>query len=73
MVDVSFRRHERLASFADYNFHPSPATKAKFDEEMKLLNKHEECKLYLALIIFVIVNGVGIYYYWNDGNRKTLD
>ena len=72
MVDTSFRRHERIAAFFDYHNHPSPATKATFDNEMRLMHRHENWKLYLALSLFVVINGAGIYYYWNHGNQKTL-
>ena len=71
MVDTPFRRHERLAAFREYQELPSPATKAAFNEEMRLMHKHEDWKLYLGLSIFLVLNGAGIYYYWNHGNRKT--
>ena len=72
MADTRFRRQERLAAFFDYHNHPSPATKATFDEEMRLMHRHEDWKLYVEWSVFAIVNGAGIYYYWNYGNRKKL-
>ncbi|HEY1719425.1 MAG TPA: hypothetical protein VGH42_14190 [Verrucomicrobiae bacterium] len=72
MVDTRFHRQERIAAFEEYHDHPSAATKATFDEEMRLMHKHEDWKLYLRLGLFVVVNGIGIFYYWNYGNRKTL-
>ena len=72
MADTRFRHQERIAAFFDYHDHPSPATKATFDEEMRLMHKHEDWKVYLRLSIFFVVNAVGIYYYWNYGDRKTL-
>jgi hypothetical protein len=72
MVDTSFRRHERIAAFFDYHEHPSSATKATFDNEMRLMHRHNDWKLYLALSLFVVINGVAIYHYWNHGNQKTL-
>ena len=71
MADTHFRRQERLAAFADYHNHPSPDTKATFDEEMRLMHKHEDWKLYLGLGLFIVINGAGIYYYWSYANRKT--
>ena len=71
MVDTRFRRQERWVAFEEYHDHPSPATKATFDEEMCLMQKHEVWKHYLVLGLLIAANGAGIYYYWNYGNRKS--
>jgi hypothetical protein len=64
MVDARYRHTERLAAWADYRDHPSPATKTAFQEEMRLMHKHEDWKLYLGVGLFIAVNGVWIYYYF---------
>ena len=38
-VDVAYRRKERMAAQLDYYQHSSPATKARFDEEMRLIRR----------------------------------
>ena len=72
MADARFRHQERIAAFFDYHDHPSQATKATFDEEMRLMHRHEDWKVYLWLSILFTVNAAGIYYYWNYEDRKTL-
>ena len=72
IVDTRYRQKERIAAFNDYEYHRSPENTARFQEELRLMHKHEDWKLYLALGLFVVVNGAGIYYYWNYGNRKAL-
>jgi hypothetical protein len=71
MADTQYRRKERLEAFVDYHHHPSPESKATFQEEMRLMHKHEDWKLELTLGLFVILNGVGIYYYFRHGHRTT--
>ncbi|MGC9943236.1 MAG: hypothetical protein ABSE48_15510 [Verrucomicrobiota bacterium] len=70
MADVVFRRHERLDAFNDWHTNPSPATKSRFDEEMRLMHKHEEWKYEVAWGLFVVLNGVGIYYYFHHGHER---
>jgi hypothetical protein len=71
MADARYRRSERLAAFFDYHEHPSPETKAKFQEEMRLMHKHEDWKAYLAIGLFVVVNGVWIYYFFRGRRRPN--
>ena len=71
MADAHYRRAERLAAFFDYHEHPSPDTKAKFQEEMRLMHKHEDWKAELALGLFIIINGTGIYYYFRHDQKAT--
>jgi hypothetical protein len=61
---VRYRNKERVAAMMDYRFHPSPATEATFQEELRLMHKHEDWKKYLALGILVALNLVGIYYFF---------
>jgi len=42
IADARFRRQERLAAYFEYNNHPSPATKAAFKEELRLIHNHED-------------------------------
>ena len=71
MADARYRRVERLAAFRDSIEHPSPATKAAFQDEMRLMHRHEDWKWQLVLGILVVINGVGIYYYFRHDHRET--
>ena len=71
IADAPYRRTERLAAFRDSMDHPSPSTKAAFQEELRLMHKHEDWKWELALRLFVVINGVGIYYYFRHDDRAT--
>ena len=72
IVDVRYRRAERLAAFRDSIEHPSPATKAAFQEELRLMHKHEDWKWELALGLFIVINGVWIYYYFRRRPNTAL-
>lgn len=69
MADAQYRRSERLAAYREYHQHPSPETKDAFNEEMRLMHKHEDWKWESALGLFVVFNGVGIYYYLRHEHR----
>ena len=71
IADARYRRAERLAAYLDYREHPSPETKVKLDEELRLMHKHEDWKGYLRLGVFVAVNGVWIYFYVRGRRRPN--
>jgi hypothetical protein len=71
IVDTRYRQKERVAAFNDYIYHRSPETTARFQDEARLMHKHEDWKLYLVASYFsssmeraFIIIGIG--------NRKTL-
>jgi hypothetical protein len=72
IVDTSYRRKERLAAFVDFHNNPSPETRAKFQEELRLMHKHEDWKMYLAISLLVAINGVWIYYYFRERRLPNL-
>jgi len=69
-IGARYRHKERLAAYFDSRYHPSPETKAAFEEELRLMHKHEYWKGYLALGLFFAINGVWIYYYLRFEFRK---
>ncbi len=71
-IATSYRLHERSAAVYDYQDHPSVETKTKFQEELRLMHKHEDWKAYLALIVFCAVNGVWIYFYLRGGKWSDV-
>ena len=62
VVEVRYRQHERMAAMIDHLQHPSPETEAAFHEELRLMHKHEDWKMYTALGLWVAANAAGIYY-----------
>ena len=71
IADTRYRQKERLAAYFDSREHPSPESKAKYQEELRLMHGHEDWKVYVALGCFITFNGVGIYYYCHHGHSKT--
>jgi hypothetical protein len=67
--NVSYRRAERDAAFSNYENHSSLEAKAKVQDELRLMRKHEAWKAYPFLGLFVAANGVWIYFYFR-GRRQ---
>jgi len=68
--DVTFRRRERIMAMSDYANKRTPEMKAKWEQELRLMHDHEDWKQYLALCLFVAINGAWIYLFWRY-ERKT--
>ena len=62
--DTQYRHTERIIVFKDYAQHPSPETKARWQQELSLMHKHEDWKWELKLALFVAANGFGFYWYF---------
>jgi hypothetical protein len=71
IVDSPYRREERLAALTDSLQHPSPETKARFQEELRLMHKHEDWKAYLGVGLFFAINAVWIFYYFRGVRSST--
>ena len=69
IVDTRYRQKERVAAFNDYEYHRSPETTARFQEELRLMHKHEDWKMYLAIGLYFAINGVWIYYFFRGSLR----
>jgi hypothetical protein len=67
-----YRYDERQKALADFVREKSPETRLVFDQERPLLNKHLQCRAGLSSILFLVVDGVGIYYLWNYLRRRTV-
>ena len=66
----SYRYEERWATFTNWAALKTPESKAIFDHERHLLYVHRQNRAYLIFAIFLIVDGVGIFYFWNYGQKK---
>lgn len=71
MADVSYRRKQRFKAYFDYRQNPNEKTKADFQEEMRLMHRHEDWKTYLGVGLFFGVNGVWIYFYLREKRPAT--
>jgi hypothetical protein len=58
---VSFRHAERSTAWLDSRQHPSPASEARFQDELRLMHEHEDWKIHTALGVLVVLNVAGIY------------
>jgi hypothetical protein len=67
-IAASYRLRERSAALYDYRDHPSAEAKAKLDDELRLMHQHEDWKGYVALSVFLAVNGIWIYFYLRRPN-----
>lgn len=67
--DVRYRNKERLIALIMYTHNTSPSTKAIYEEELRLMHKHEDWKKYVALGLMAILNGIGIFYFLREPNR----
>jgi hypothetical protein len=70
---VVYRAKERIAATVDYHQHPSPATKAKFDEELRLMHQHEDWKYWANLAFVLVANVAGIYVFLKEDKRPTTE
>ncbi|HEY4415668.1 MAG TPA: hypothetical protein VGO57_08255 [Verrucomicrobiae bacterium] len=71
MADVPYRHAERVAAFQDSIAHPSPAAEAVFQAEVRLMHRHEDWKWELPAGLFIVINGIGIYYFFRRGRKLT--
>jgi len=67
----SYRHKERWAAFTNWATLKTPESKAVFDQERYLLNRHRQGRNTLILIGFIIVDGIVFYYFWDYGRKRT--
>jgi hypothetical protein len=72
IVDIVYRRHERLAASAELARHPSPASRAVFAEELTRMRRYERTRMILTLGLLLGADVLGIYYLFVYGHKKTL-
>lgn len=72
IVDTRYRNKERVAALFENIRHPSPETKAKLQEEISLMHKHEDWKTYLGIALFFAINAIWIYYYFREKRRPNI-
>jgi hypothetical protein len=50
--------------------HPSAATKAAFEEELRRIPCRDNALLLTVFTVMLVLDGIGIYYFWNYGYRR---
>ena len=71
VIEERYRRDERMEAHRAWIENPSPTTKAAFDEEDSRLYDYMAKRAIVILLVLTVLNGVGIYYVWTYGSRKT--
>jgi hypothetical protein len=71
VLDEPYRNAERRAALFASKEHPTPETKAAYDAEVDLLDKHMEMRAVTILIVGLAFNAAGIYLFWRYAPKKT--
>ena len=71
ILDESYRHDERLAALAASSEHPSAETKATFDREVALLDRHMTERALGILAGVLVIDAVGIYFLWRHAPTGT--
>ncbi len=70
LVDTRYHKKERWAAYLARRQNPSPATEAAFQEEIRLMRAHPNLESVLGPPVFVLANGIGIFWYWRRRRRR---
>jgi hypothetical protein len=71
MAGEPYRNRERFAALVASGEHPSPETKAAFDAEVALLDKHIAKRQFGILAVVLAIDAVGIYYFLRYAPKTT--
>jgi hypothetical protein len=66
-----YRYEEREKALMIWEKEKTPESKAVFDNERHLLYVHRQNRALLIFTVFLVIDGIGIYYFWNYGVKKT--
>ena len=67
----SYRHRQRVDAAMTWLKHPSPATKAVFDKEEKLLAVHERKIQLLTVGVCWIIDILAVYFFLNYGRKRA--
>jgi hypothetical protein len=71
VLDEPYRNAERKATLYAWLEHRTPETKAAYDVEVELLDKHIARRAAAILSVGLAINAVGIYLFWKYVPTKT--
>jgi hypothetical protein len=63
----SYRHEERTNALKLREDKQTPESKAMVDRELHLLDVHLKNTATMWLVVFLVIDGIGIYYFWNRG------
>jgi hypothetical protein len=69
-LTAPYRYEERGKALKDWADKQTPESRAVFDKEVKLLDVHLKNKAIFQGALFLVIDGVGIYCFWNYGVKK---
>ena len=64
-----YRLNERMTALSEWSDHPTPETKAAFDNEIELLHEHEHTAIKQVAVL--LANVVGIFWIWKYAPKET--
>ena len=67
----SYRYEERRTALMNWGNAHTPESKAEFDREVKLLDEHLQKRAYIMAAVFLIIDGIGIFCFWNYGVKSS--
>ena len=67
VFDEPYRNAERKAALYGWVEHRTPETKAAYDAEVKLFDRHKE----MILAVGVLINAAGIFLFFRYASAKT--
>lgn len=72
VLDHPYRNAERRTALFAWRAHDTPETKAAYDSEVQLLDRHTERKILAILVAGLAINAVGIYLFLKYAPAKTV-
>jgi hypothetical protein len=69
-LTAPYRYEERRKAFKDWADEKTPESRAVFDQEVKLLDVHLKNKAIFQVAVFLVIDGIGIYCFWNYGAKR---
>ena len=70
IYDEAYRHDERIEALTESREHPSPETKAAFDTEVALLDRHLALQGTCIFAGVLVINAIGIYFFWRYAPTK---
>ncbi len=77
LVTLRFNSHldpcrfaERQKASIEFGQAQTPESQAAWDQEWRLLAEHQVTKTLLVVVVFLVMDGIAIYYLWKSGRGK---
>ncbi|MEA3188670.1 MAG: hypothetical protein QOD99_2500 [Chthoniobacter sp.] len=67
----AYRAEPRMSALSEWHSHPSPETKAAWEDELHLLERYKLARILLKATVVVALNTTIIYLFWNHGCKQV--